>query len=313
MRLTKSRTALLAAAIGLSFGATTLVSPSASAESEREPLFEFGLVADAQYCDCDTKGTRHYRESLAKLSEAAKTFNSKDLAFTLQVGDLIDRHRESFETILPVWRQIQGPRHHVLGNHDFPVPTDEVVDILGMPHQYYDFSRDGWRFVVLDTNDISTYANPQGSPKDVRGEEVLDVLQWTGDVNAKKWNGGVGKEQMAWLESVLDDAEAAGEKVVVAGHMPVAPLDQHNAWNDAAIVETLESHDNVVAYLNGHNHAGNYHAERNGVHYLTLQGMVEQDTNAYATVRVHPDRLVVDGYGREPDRKLKFSTEGRAG
>jgi manganese-dependent ADP-ribose/CDP-alcohol diphosphatase len=302
---------VIAVTLALGTAATALpLSPATAAPKtgEGKPLFEFGVVADVQYCDCDTKGTRNYRGSLQKLSEAAAVFNDEDLAFTIQTGDLIDRNRESFDRILPVWEQIEGPRHHMLGNHDFPVYTDEVKTILGMPNQYHDFSQDGFRFVALDTNDISTYANAPGSPKHGQAENVLATKGWEGDSNAQSWNGGVGEEQMRWFENVLTDAEAKGEKTVVLGHMPVAPANEHNAWNDSAIIATMERHQNVVAYLNGHNHVGNY-VERNGIHYVNLEGMVEQDTNAYSVIKVHEDRLVIDGYGREPDRQLKFASE----
>jgi len=95
--------------------------------------FAFGLVADPQYCDCPDRRTRHYRASLGKLAEAARTFNAEDLSFTAQVGDIIDRHEASFDDILPVFERVRGPKHHVLGNHDFPIPAEEVVARLGMP------------------------------------------------------------------------------------------------------------------------------------------------------------------------------------
>ncbi|MGH3328561.1 MAG: metallophosphoesterase [Streptomycetales bacterium] len=305
--MTRRRGVVLAAMLAL-LGAllpTLGTTEPASAKSEHKALFEFGLFADAQYCDCEDKGIRHYRLSLAKLAEAAETFNQRDLAFTMQLGDIIDRDLASFSEILPVYERVEGTRYHVLGNHDFPVTTEEVVEILDMPNQYYDFSLQGWRFVVIDTNDISVYANPEGSPKDRQGETVSEVLSWTGDVNAHRWNGGVGSEQMAWLEGVLDDAELKDEKVVVFAHMPIHPLNEHNAWNDDALVNLLEPHNNVVAYFNGHNHGGNY-GEKDGIYYVSFQGMVNLTSNAYSTVRVYPDRLTMYGYGREPDRTLQI-------
>ncbi|MFC2947641.1 hypothetical protein [Virgibacillus sediminis] len=72
------------------------------------------------------------------------------------------------------------------------------------------------------------------------------------------------------------------------------------------ITATIESAGNVVAYVNGHNHAGNY-ALKNDVHYVTLQGMVKtEDSNSYSIVQVYKDRLEIDGYGREEDRVLKI-------
>ena len=72
---------------------------------------------------------------------------------------------------------IEGPKYHVLGNHDFPVTTDQVVDILGMPNQYYDFKYKNWRFVVLDTNDLSLYANPVGSEKYQQAQAMYNSLK----------------------------------------------------------------------------------------------------------------------------------------
>ena len=60
--------------------------------NNEKPRIEFGLVPDAQYCDCDTSGTRYYRNSLEKLQEATQTFNEENVDFTVQTGDLIDRN-----------------------------------------------------------------------------------------------------------------------------------------------------------------------------------------------------------------------------
>ena len=63
-------------------------------------------------------------------------------------------------------------------------------------------------------------------------------------------------------------------------------------------------HDHVIAYLNGHNHDGNY-GLTDGTHFLNFKGMVDtRDTSAFAIVAVYPDRLEVTGYGREESRVL---------
>lgn len=56
------------------------------------PTLSFGLVADPQYADVDPAGTRFYRQSIGKLTEAVAHFNGCDLAFGVNLGDLIDRH-----------------------------------------------------------------------------------------------------------------------------------------------------------------------------------------------------------------------------
>jgi hypothetical protein len=59
----------------------------------------------------------------------------------------------------------------------------------------------------------------------------------------------------------------------------------------------------VKAYINGHNHKGKY-GQKNGIHYLTLKGMVETESNAYSIIGIFQDRIKVIGYGRETDRVL---------
>lgn len=303
----KKRIHLKCLTAAAALGVALTVGGPAFAKGEEKPKLEFGIIPDIQYCDCDASGVRYYRNSVDKLKEAVQTMNQEDVDFTVQTGDIIDRDLSSFTTILPIFNTIEGPKYHVLGNHDFPVPTDEVIDILDMPNQYYDFKFKNWRFVVLDTNDLSLYANPVGSKKYLEAQALYDSLANKNEINAQTWNGGVSEEQLTWLRGVLDKATQRQEKVIVLSHMPLAPENEHNVWNDEAVVNELEGAGNVVAYFNGHNHAGNY-AFKNGIHYLNMQGMVDTpDTNAYSIVRVYKDRIEVDGFGREQDRVLKIN------
>jgi len=65
----------------------------------------------------------------------------------------------------------------------------------------------------------------------------------------------------------------------------------------------------VVAYMNGHNHAGNYGfmAKR---HFVTFKGMVDTSESAYAIVNVHEDRLEITGFGRQESMTLPFEGKG---
>ena len=115
-----------------------------------------GIIADAQYADADNSPTRYYRASIAKLRAAGDEINARRPRFTIHLGDIVDRYEESFATILPVYDRIRGPRFHVLGNHDYPMSAERVYDVLGMKTPYYHLRRNGWRFVVLDTNDLAS-------------------------------------------------------------------------------------------------------------------------------------------------------------
>lgn len=303
-RLSRSITLSLLAVLSLTACASD---DQSTVPQEPLPHFSFGVIADVQYCDQESRGVRHYRSSLMKLEECVEDLNSRNLAFTIQLGDLIDKGAESFDTILPLFNRLKMPAYHVLGNHDFDVPAGrkgDVCGILGLEERYYDFRVQGWRFIVLDGNDLSLYARPEDSAKHREAAAMLKGLKEKKAAFAQVWNGGVGSEQMAWLEAVLKEAEDKGERVVVFCHFPVYPHNAHNLWNSMEVVRLLESFRCVKAYINGHNHAGNY-GERENIQYVTLPGMVDTpDTSAFGWVEVFEDRLELNGRGRAESRTL---------
>lgn len=291
--------------------AAALLAPSAAVAQEA-PLVRFGAIADPQYAPVPPRGTRYYANSLAKLSAAVESLNEADLDFVVTLGDIIDRHVESYLHILPIYQLVEAENRYVLGNHDYDVAGDYVAtvpDYLGMEARYYDFVSGGVRFIVLDGNDLSTFANPEGSPRHEASQAMYEALVAEDAINAKTWNGGISEEQIAWMRERLDAAETAGEPVIVFGHYPMAPEDQHNLWNYEAVTDLLAGYDNVMAYLNGHNHSGAYAVE-DGIHYVTVEGMVETEAEtAYAIVEVYDDRIVIDGIGRATDRDLPIPPE----
>lgn len=271
--------------------------------------FEIGLVADAQYADVEAKGTRFYRQSLARLGEAVEHCNGRDLAFCVHLGDLIDREWKSFDEILKPLGRSRHRWHQLLGNHDFEV-LDElkagVPQRLGMARRYGSFAHGEFRFVALDTNDVSTYAHAAGTNERAEAERQLARVQAEKLRQAKPWNGGIGRAQLAFLDQTCTQSRTAGEKVIVLAHHPVFPDNEHNLWNAAEVRALIDRHPHVVAWINGHNHAGAF-GERNAVPFLTMHGMVEtSDTTAFATARVLPDRIVLTGHDREPSREMRF-------
>lgn len=296
--------------------AASLVTPfggftAARAQGAAGPLFRFGLVADPQYAPVvpNLRMNRYYANSLWKLSAAIDELNKHELTFVATLGDIIDRHWESFGHVLPLYDQLKHPRFFVLGNHDFDVAADylgSVVRNAGMPRAYYDFAGGGYRFIVLDGNDVSTFAPPRGDARRELAAERLAALKAKGAANAQSWNGSLSDAQFTWLTETLAKARTAGEKVIVMGHYPIYPANIHNLWDAERIVDLLTAQDHVVAYFCGHNHAGNF-GELKGKYFVNLCGMVDTpDTTAYAVVEVHADRLEIKGFGREPSRVLKI-------
>ncbi len=283
-------------------------------EDDAPDPFSFGLIADVQYCDGDPAGIRYYRDSIDKLKECVKDLNTHDLEFTVHLGDLIDRGFSSYDRVLPLCRQLEAPCYFALGNHDFSVEGARKLQVfqkLGMKTSYYEFKVKGWRFLVLDGNAVSTYAAPMDSANYREAGERYKKIKEKKAPNAMVWNGSHGKKQRAWIDQVLSEADQAGESVVLFSHFPVYPKNIHNCWDDEELIALFEKHACVVAYFNGHNHAGNY-GEKKGIHYLTIQGMVDtKDRNAYAVAKVFKDRIEIQGVGRVPSRTLQLGIESQ--
>src|SRR5687767_13268815 len=85
---------------------------------------------------------------------------------------------------------------------------------------------------------------------------------------AKPWNGGLSAAQMSWLVRTVGAAHAARRKVIILAHHPVFPANEHNLWNADEVLALIDRQPAVVAWINGHNHAGAF-GERNGVPYVT--------------------------------------------
>lgn len=268
------------------------------------PRFAFGVIADCQYCAAPAVGRRRYSESDSKLQACVDHLAPLDLEYVVHLGDFIDRDFESFDVVAPIYDSLDCATYHVLGNHDYSVANEHKPKVparLGMPARYYDFAVEGWRFVVLDGNDISFHAHPAGTP----AHTMAAAYHRKHVPDAPRWNGALGVAQLEWLESVLEKAGASNESVMLFCHFPVFPADVHNLWNAAEVRELIRRYPCVKAYLNGHNHAGNYAVE-DGVHYLTLQGMVDTKHTSYAVVEVRKRHLSILGFGRERDRTLRL-------
>ncbi len=307
--------ALLAGSKPIGFPLTALLLaalvPSCAAPARRGPTVpspvKFGVVADCQYCAIERKGARYYAASKAKLKACVEQLNKLDLAYVVHLGDFIDRDYESFDVVLPIWESLRAPGHHVLGNHDFEVADEYKAGVsqrLGMPAPYYDFAVEDWRFVVLDGNQISLYAHADGTPGKAAGRAYKEKHA----PEAPHWNGAVGPEQLEWLARVLQRATEAGERAILFCHFPVYPENVHNLWDAPEVLAVIDRFPCVKAYVNGHNHAGNY-GRRDGVHYLTMKGMVNTEETAFSVVELRNQTLSVKGFGREGDRSLSLSDE----
>ena len=62
------------------------------------------------------------------------------------------------------------------------VTTDNIVDILDMQNQYYDFKYKNFRFIVLDTNDLSLMLILRIHEKYQQSQEMYNALKAEGAI-----------------------------------------------------------------------------------------------------------------------------------
>ncbi|HVK19474.1 MAG TPA: hypothetical protein VM533_21245 [Fimbriiglobus sp.] len=247
----------------------------------------FGLVTDLHYADKPLAGTRHYRETLAKLAEATGQFARDKPAFVVELGDLIDA-ADAVETEL-VWLKrvnkefsaISKDRHYVLGNHCVDTLTkDEFLGGVGQPKSYYSFDSGGVHFVVLDACFRS-----DGKPY--------------GRKNSKWTDANIPAAELDWLK---EDLKATAKKTVVFAHQRLDVSNDHGVKNCPAVRQVLEGSGKVLAVFQGHSHKNDYR-EIAGVHYCTLVAMVEgsgAENSGYSTVDIRADgTITVAGFRRQ--------------
>ncbi|APZ44884.1 phosphoesterase [Polaribacter reichenbachii] len=272
----------------------------------KDNSFKIGVISDCQYCNCEIKWDRYYKKSPQRLKKAVATLNKDSLSYTIHLGDFIDQKMASLDSILPTWNNLKSKSYHVLGNHDFDVGEankNKIIAKLNLKERYYSFTKNDWRFIVLDGNDLSFYG-AISSDKKQQTDSLFNLLKDKNLPYLKKYNGALSNTQLKWIKSELDLAVKENQKVGFYCHFPIYPIDQHNIWNREQFLSLIKPYKNVKLYFNGHNHAGAYEIVDN-VHYLTFKGMVDtENTSAFAKVKFDKDTVFVEGFEREPSRKL---------
>jgi manganese-dependent ADP-ribose/CDP-alcohol diphosphatase len=282
---------------------------SFSLQGQEKPLFTFGVMTDVQYADRDNSGSRFYRKSPAKLDEAVQVFNRENVAFVLHLGDFINDNLKSFDTLLHITGKLKAPLYFIPGNHEFGVQPGEkgkVMPMMGLSrHGYQSFSRDGWRFILVDGSETGTFRYEPGSRMYKKNRVSMEKLKDAGATNVFEWNGGISRRQYRWIEKNLQTAAEKDQRVILCCHFPLMPEKAPELLLNAPEVKKLvEYYPSVFAWLNGHVHVSQWF-DPNGVNYVSFRGMVEKEDNAFGIVSVYQDHLEIKGYGKEESRVLK--------
>lgn len=275
---------------------------------QQKPLLRFGLIADIQYADVDTRGSRFYRHSLRKLDSCIRDFNREKIPFIINLGDITDRNPADLQPVLDILNTSGSPVHHTTGNHDYAGVTanDALYKKLGMPAAYYTFKKGQWRFIILNTNEVASYANIKGSWKEKELEVMIKNIKAGNRHNAQEYNGGISSRQLAWLKQLLNQAERKEEHVLIFSHHPFACADGLTALNDREVMALVSKFGCVKALIAGHHHSGAFCGQQSPP-VIVAEGMVETaDKNAYGIISLYQDRLELKGYGRMTSRIIHF-------
>lgn len=256
-----------------------------------KPVARLGLLTDLHYAEKAPGGTRHYRESADKLAEAVDLFQQEKVDAVIELGDLVDaaptveEETRFLKTINARLKQLDCPRHYVLGNHC--VATLTKAQFLkacdANPKGYYSWDLGGIHVIILDAcyrHDFQSYEPGN--------------FEWT-DPN-------IPTEEADWLTKDLANTEHP-TVVFVHQRLDLDPATSPYAIKQSpAIRKVLESSGKVRAVFQGHSHQ-NALTDINGIAYTTLVAMVEgsgQENNAYSILNVYADgSLALTGYRKQ--------------
>ena len=200
---------------------------------------QFGLIADLHH------DVMH--DSKKRLIRFINEASQKKSKFIIQMGDFC-RPYDYNKELLQVWNKFNGPKYHILGNHDMDggFTRQQSMDFWKMKSRYYSFDQNGFHFVILDGND------PNPKP-------------WSG------YNRYINTDQQEWLKV---DLAKTDRSTFIFSHQTIENEDGGVA-NFLEIRKILEQanqkagKEKVVACFSGHHHT-DYMTEINGIYYVQI-------------------------------------------
>ena len=265
------------------------------ASPDQSHLVRFGIITDIHFSSESESAAAQV--TAAELRACMNCWQRNDVDFLLQLGDLIkgsETHKqEELRQVRSILKPFSGAIRHVIGNHCLALPRQELMVALGLQRAFYSFTRQTFRFIVLDGMDVSALRMPE-TPQD---RQTLATFLARPELH--DYCGAVGIEQKAWLQKELAVAELSDEKVIIICHFPLLPetTDQKHGllWNHREISELLASSPTVKACLSGHYHYGGY-ALWSGIHFVVLPAFVNRSAHprfTCGTVELQNERMVI--------------------
>lgn len=212
----------------------------------------FGMCADVHH---EPKKDEAWRMR-AFVDEA----NERGADFIIQLGDFI-MPDESGRKMLDEWERFDGPRYHVLGNHDAEkVGKEKMMAFQGQKEKYYSFDAGDYHFIVLDTN----YSKI--------GDEYVDYDR--DNYHLDFFNCYIPSFELEWLKNDLD---ATDKRCFIFTHATLAIGDWvvynlHELQDILWLANEKAGFNKVTMCFSGHDHADAYRF-KGGIHYMIVNSM----------------------------------------
>ncbi len=244
LRITRRET-LIGSALGIAGSLRPRPSRALADQSADAPVnpgagdskLRFGVITDVH------QDVMH--DGVERITSFVSAMKDQNVDFVLQLGDFC-QPKSGNDAFMEAWRRFDGPRYHVIGNHDMDggFSREQVVKYYGMSARYYSFDVKGLHCIVLDGND------PGGT------------------------SGGyarfVAEDQLDWLRA---DLEANPRPTLVFVHQP---LDSSDGVDNRAEVRAIldaagrqDGHPGVIGVFSGHSHV-DYSRLLNGIYYTLI-------------------------------------------
>lgn len=197
-----------------------------------------GLIADVH------KDVIHDADE--RLKSFIASMKEQKVDAILQLGDFCIP-KPANQGFLDIYNSFDGPRHHVIGNHDTDggYKRDQTVKFWGMKSRYYSFDLGGFHFIILDSND---------RPENHSGG----------------YPSFIEKTQVEWLRQ---DLENTSLNTFIFSHQSLErPMCIDNQEEVRTILEAARTKDGkrkVAACFNGHWHL-DHHRVINGIPYIHI-------------------------------------------
>ncbi|MBE6357681.1 MAG: hypothetical protein E7057_00355 [Lentisphaerae bacterium] len=188
-----------------------------------------------------------YTDARNKLAAIMKRAVDEKVDFAVSLGDF-NHCIGKFTEILDEMNNYPVKLYHVMGNHDTDgAALEDVLEAYHMPHEYYFFDVNGFRFIVLDTNYYG-----------FKGGEVH--FQYRNYFDFPHTRETMPQEQIKFLENAIDTAPG---QCILFSH---ASLERHKLGgsgvaNQPQIREIIRNANatgrKVILSCNGHHHRDN--------------------------------------------------------